>query len=83
MLKPQESFSGRRQGRGRQINVEVITRGLSPDRNRHWVRKLWVLRKRSDIESFAAYIQNFHPHRIPPEVHNVREYVRCVLRGLV
>jgi hypothetical protein len=81
--KPQESFSGRRQGRGRQINIEVITRGLPRDRNRYWVRKLWTLRKRGDVETFAAYIQNIHPHKIPPEVCDVREYVCCMLRGLL
>ncbi len=73
----------KRQGRGRKVNPEVIVRGLSPDRNRHWVRKLWTLRKRGDVETFAAYIQNVHPHRIPPEVRDVREYVRCMLRGLL
>ena len=73
----------KRQGRSRKVNPEVIVRGLSPDRNRHWVRKLWTLRKRGDVDSFASYIQHIHPHRIPPEVRKVQEYVRCVLRGLI
>jgi hypothetical protein len=73
----------KRQGRGRKVNPEVIVRGLSPDRNRHWVRRFWSLRKRRDVETFADYIRDVHPHRIPPEVCDVREYVRCMLRGLL
>jgi len=63
--------------------VEIVTRGLSPDRNRQWIRKLWSLRRRGSIETFAAYIQSIHPHRIPPKVIRVEEYVRCMLRGLL
>ncbi len=71
-----------RQGRGRKVNHEVIVRGLARDPNRHWVRKLWTLRKRGNVETFAAYVRDIHPHKIPPEVRDVREYVLCMLRGL-
>jgi hypothetical protein len=83
MPRRQGRFSGKRQGRGRLVNPEIVTRGLPADRSRHWIRKLWSLRKRGDVETFAAYIREIHPHRIPPEVRDVREYVRCMLRGLL
>ena len=73
----------KRQGRKRKINPEVIVQGLPRDPNRHWVRRLWSLRKRWDVETFADYINRIHPHRIPPEVRDVQEYVRCMLRGLL
>jgi hypothetical protein len=73
----------KRQGRGRKVNPEVIVRGLPRDPNRHWVRRLWLLRKRWDVETFADYIHRTHPHGIPPEVRDVQEYVRCMLRGLL
>jgi hypothetical protein len=63
--------------------VEIVTRGLPPDRNRHWIRELWSLRERGDVETFAAYIQQVHPHRVPREVSNAEEYVHCMLRGLL
>jgi hypothetical protein len=35
-----------------------------------------------DVDSFAEYIRQNHPHMLPKEVQNVTEYVRCMLRGL-
>lgn len=59
--------------------------GLPPDPKRHWLRLLWKRRPaslRMDVDSFAEYIRQNHPHMLPKEVQNVAEYVRCMLRGL-
>ena len=75
----------RRQGRGRKSNPEIIVCGLPPDPKRHWLRTLWKRRPASlrvDVDSFAEYIRQKHPHMLPKEVQNVAEYVRCMLRGL-
>ena len=59
--------------------------GLPPDPKRHWLRTLWKRRPASlrvDVDSFAEYIRQNHPHMLPKEVQNVTEYVRCMLRGL-
>jgi hypothetical protein len=36
-----------------------------------------------DVDSFAEYVRQKHPHMLPKEVQNVAEYVRCMLRGLL
>ena len=59
--------------------------GLPPDPKRHWLRLLWKRRPtnlRVDVDSFAEYIHQKHPHMLPKEVQNIAEYVRCMLRGL-
>lgn len=59
--------------------------GLPPDPKRHWLRLLWKRRPASlrvDVDSFAEYIRQNHPNKLPKEVQNVTEYVRCMLRGL-
>ena len=35
---------------------------------------------RVDVDSFAEYIRQNHPNKLPKEVQNVTEYVRCMLR---
>ena len=63
--------------------MEIVTRGLPADRNRHWLRVLWQRQRNRDVGSFADYIREQHPDKIPANVRNVREYMRCVLRGLI
>ncbi len=84
MLRQQESFSGRRQGRGQRVPpAEIVTCGLLRDSKRHWLRVLWQRQRTRDVDSFADYIREQHPDKIPANVRNVREYMRCALRGLV
>ena len=75
------SFSGKRQGRGRRNNPEIVVYGLERDPKRHWLRTLWK-KHPHNVDAFAAYILANHPHMLPPEVTDVHEYMRCALRGL-
>lgn len=81
-MPTQRGLSNRkRQGRGRKNNPVVIVCGLEPDPKRHWLRTLWK-RRPQDVDAFAQYIRQNHPHMLPKDVQNVAEYVRCMLRGL-
>ena len=75
----------KRQGRGRKNNPEIIVCGLAPDTGREWLRKFYARRTqplRPHPDTFAEYVRQNHPHKLPKGVVNVAEYMRCVLRGL-
>jgi len=58
--------------------------GLEPDPKRHWLRLLWKHKRHwQDVDAYAQYIRDNHPHMLPKDVRDVGEYVRCMLRGLL
>ena len=60
-------------------------RGLEPDINRDWLRKLWIMRgdrPGASVETFTAYICAKHPHMMPKDCRDPLEQMQCILRGL-
>ena len=50
------------------MNPEVIVCGLVPDPKRHWLRLLWEHKRHwQDVDAFARYIQDNHPHMLPKD----------------
>ena len=70
--------------KAQKVNPEVIVCGLPPDPKRHWLRLLWKRKRHwQDVASVTQYVREYHPHMLPEWAVDLREHMRCVLRGLL